>query len=70
MWKRIDLETKLGGLFGLIAITAIVIEMALNSFSSEVLITGIRDMAGTMVGVMVFIIAIKSITRNSLKNLS
>ena len=52
-------EVILGGLFGLVAIFAIFAEMAIAGFDTMSIASGIKDMAGTMVAVMIFIIAIK-----------
>lgn len=57
--KKLGIETILGGIFGIISIVAIVIEMSLGGFSAEAIAGGVKDIAGTMVAVMVFLIAIK-----------
>ena len=61
MHRRINYETKLGGLFGIIAVIAICVEMYMDGFSSRVLVSGIKDIAGTLVGVAVFVIAARSL---------
>lgn len=58
-FKRLDSETLLGGLFGVIAIIAIIIEFCLSDFSTEAFISAIKDIAGTIVAVMVFLLAAK-----------
>lgn len=59
--KKIDSEVLLGGIFGAIAIVAILIEMLLGDFEAAAVAGGIKDIAGTVVGVMVFAIAAKAI---------
>ena len=63
MWKRIDTETKIGGMFGIIAIIAILFETFASALDSTVIWAAIKDISSTMVAVMVFIIAIRSIPR-------
>ena len=60
-WKNIDVEVLLGGIFGGIAIIAIFAEMLIGDFDGASVAGGIKDIAGTIVGVMVFIVAAKSI---------
>ena len=43
---KIDSETKLGGLFGYTAMIAIVCEMYLSNFFTQVLVAGLRDTLG------------------------
>jgi len=59
--KRLGTETILGGVFGIIAIVAALLEMQANGFSTLSFFGGIKDIAGTMVVVMVFLIAIRSL---------
>lgn len=61
--KRIDRETLLGGIFGVIAILAIIVEMIFSGISAETVASAIKDIAGTVVSVMVFLIAFKHILR-------
>ncbi len=67
--KELNQEVLLGGIFGVIAIAAIVFEMVTADFSSESIWGGIKDIASTIVVVMVFIIAIRSFARNRPKTL-
>ena len=55
--KSIAMEVKLGGIFGGIAGIAIIAEMILGGFSAEVIAGGVKDIAGTMVAVLVLIAA-------------
>jgi hypothetical protein len=59
--KALGTETMLGGIFGIIAITAALLEMQTDAFSTASIFGGIKDIAGTMVAVMVFLIAIRSL---------
>lgn len=67
--KHIDLETKLGGLFGFTAIIAIIGEMYLSGFSVAGLMAGLKDISGTLVSVLVFLVAIRVFVQNSPKNI-
>lgn len=58
MWKKIDAETKLGGVFGIIAVIAICVQMAVSGFTADAVWGGIKDVAATMVAVMVLIVAV------------
>ena len=55
----INLETILGGLFGLVAIIAIFAEMAIAGFDSTSIASGIKDIASMMVAVMILIVAVR-----------
>lgn len=61
MWNKIDAETKLGGFFGLIAFVAIIVEMSSLHFSAEAVSGGIKDMAATMVAIMVLVVAVRKL---------
>lgn len=59
--SRIEKETLWGGIFGFIAIIAILGEMFLGGFDSATIVGGIKDIAGTVVSVMLFFFAVKAI---------
>lgn len=59
--RNIDFETKLGGIFGIIAFLAIVAEIYLGSFATDIIVGGIKDLAGTLVAIMVLVVAVKKI---------
>jgi hypothetical protein len=61
MWNKIDAETKIGGFFGLIAFVAILVEMSALNFSAEAVSGGIKDMAATMVAIMVLVVAVRKL---------
>ena len=60
---KLGTETLWGGIFGVIAIVAILMELFLNGFSVATITSAIKDVAGTVVSVMVFAIAIKQIIK-------
>ncbi len=51
------LDKKLGGIFSTVAIIAIIAEMWLCGFSAEAIAGGIKDIAGTIVAVLVLFVA-------------
>ena len=60
-FKRLDREVLWGGIFGLIAVLAIIAEMIIGKFDGASIAGGIKDVAGTIVAVMIFIFAAKTI---------
>lgn len=67
-FKKLDTETKWGGIFGLIAIIAIIAEMVIGGISPETIVAAVKDTAGTVVSVMVFYIAVKHILKQIKEN--
>lgn len=61
MLKKINTETKIGGLFGIIGLIAIIVEVSLNGWSTSAIAGGIKDLAGTMVIVVLFLISAKNL---------
>jgi hypothetical protein len=59
--KKIGIETLWGGLFGIIAITAALVEMASNGLMSGSVAGAIKDISGTMVTVMVLLFAVRNL---------
>ncbi|MBO7393583.1 MAG: hypothetical protein J6U98_05215 [Abditibacteriota bacterium] len=57
--RNIGKEILYGGIFGCIAVIAVVIEVFLGGFSIDAVIGGIKDISGTIVAVLVFLIAIR-----------
>ncbi|MDO4203598.1 MAG: hypothetical protein Q4D07_03735 [Selenomonadaceae bacterium] len=55
--NRIDFEVKLGGICGAVAVVAIIIEVFLKGGNVESIVGGIKDIAGTIVGVLVLVSA-------------
>lgn len=53
----------MGGIFGAVAVIAILAELILNGISAESVVSAVKDIAGTIVSVMVFVIAAKHILR-------
>lgn len=70
IFKELELEVKLAGIFGIIAIIAILVEIILGGFTTESIVAGIKDLSGTIVAVLVFIIAAKSFRKDQPKNFS
>jgi hypothetical protein len=72
MWRKmreLDKEVILGGVFGIIAITAIIIQTSTLGFSQDAIWAGIKDLATTLVAVMVFALAIRNFAKNTPKSL-
>lgn len=65
--RKIEKETLFGGIFGGIAIVAIIAEMILGGFSAEAIAGGIKDIAGTIVAVLVFIFAVRQFKKKNVK---
>lgn len=59
--KKIGIETLWGGIFGIIAIIAAVVEMVLSGFDAAAIAGMIKDISGTLVTVMVLVFAIKNL---------
>lgn len=62
------IDKIIGGIFALIAIGASITEMALGGFSVEAIVGAIKDISGTIIAVLVFIIAIKAFLPKKAKN--
>ena len=69
MFKKIEDEVKFGALFGVITIIAIIGEMFANGISSPTIWGAIKDIAGTIVAILLFLFAIKNLFNNNEKNL-
>lgn len=59
--RKIGMETLWGGIFGIVAIAAAIVEMVLNGFETIAIAGAIKDISGTLVTVMVLLFAIKSL---------
>lgn len=68
--NKLGFETVFGGLFGVVAIAAIVAEMVIAGFDSSAIAGGVKDIASTIVIVMVFIVAVKNFVKNQPKKLA
>ncbi len=55
------IEKIIGGIFGVIAIVAIIVEMNLGGFNCEAIAGGVKDIAGTLITVVMLIVAIKAL---------
>lgn len=59
--ERIGIETAFAGLFGLIAIVAVFFEMAIAGFDPASIAGGVKDIAGTIITVVMLIVAIRAL---------
>lgn len=59
--ERIGAETVFAGVFGCIAIIAIFFEMAIAEFDAASVAGGIKDIAGTIIAVVMLLIAIRAL---------
>lgn len=59
MLKKIDKEVLFGGIFGVIAILATLGEMIANGLSAATILGAVKDISGTVVAVMVFVVAVR-----------
>lgn len=55
------IEKIIGGIFGVIAIAAIIVEMSIGGYSSDAVAGGIKDIASTLITVVMLIVAIKAL---------
>ena len=60
--ERIGVETAFAGLFGLIAIVAVFFEMAIAEYDSASIAGGVKDIAGTIITVVMLIVAIRALS--------
>lgn len=59
--KNIDADTRWGAIFGVASIVAILAEVCLSGFTAEAIVSGIKDITGTLVAIAVFLVAVKSL---------
>lgn len=59
--EKIGIETAFAGLFGLIAIAAVFFEMAIAGFDAASIAGGVKDIAGTIIAVVMLLIAIRAL---------
>ncbi|MBE6992754.1 MAG: hypothetical protein E7430_09335 [Ruminococcaceae bacterium] len=57
-------EKIIGGVFGVIAIVAIIVEMFLSNFTLDAIAGGTKDIASTLITVVMLIVAIKALRPN------
>ena len=60
--EQIGTETVFAGLFGLTAIVAVFFEMAIAGFDAASIAGGVKDIAGTIITVVMLIVAIRALT--------
>ena len=56
-----SIEKIVGGIFGIIAIIAAVVEMALGGFDAAAVAGGVKDIAGTLVTIVMLVVAINAL---------
>lgn len=56
-----SMEKIVGGIFGAVAIGAIVVEMCLGRFETAVIASGVKDIFGTLITVVMLFVAIKAL---------
>ena len=59
--KKLDNETLLGGIFGVVALAAIICEMVIGDFDNASVAGGIKDISGTIVTIIMLFVAIKAL---------
>ena len=59
--KNLDNETLLGGIFGVVALAAIICEMVIGDFDNASVAGGIKDISGTIVTIIMLFVAIKAL---------
>ena len=67
-FKKADSEIMLGGIFGIVSIASIIVEVLIGNFEAAAIAGGIKDIAGTIVAVMVFIFAAKNLFKKEDKS--
>lgn len=67
IFRRVDLETVLSALFGIVAIVAIFYEMKIAGFAAASIAGGIKDIAGTIIAVVMLIVALEVFSRDEHK---
>lgn len=58
-----SIDKVLGGIFGIIAIVAAIVEMALGGFTIDAIVAAIKDISGTAVVVVLLIAFVKSLPK-------
>ena len=59
--EKIGIETAFAGVFGTIAIIAVCFEMTIANFDPASIAGGVKDIAGTVITVVMLIVAIKAL---------
>ncbi len=60
-FKKMDSETLFGGIFGVVALVAILVEMIIGGFDNASVAGGIKDISGTVVTIIMLFVAIKAL---------
>lgn len=59
--KKMEIETWIGGIAGLVAVIAIIFEIGFNGFTSAAISAGVKDFSTTFVAVIVLIVAVRKL---------
>jgi len=59
------IDKVLGGIFGIIAIVAAIVEMILGGFTAEAIVEAIKDIAGTAIVVVLLVTFVKNLPKNA-----
>ena len=59
--KKMEIETWIGGIAAVVAVTAILFEIGFNGFTSAAISAGIKDFSTTFVAVIVLIVAVRKL---------
>lgn len=66
--NKINAETLFGGIFSIISIIAAIIEMALNKYETVFIAGAIKDIAATMLAVMLLFLVFKNFYKKKIDN--
>lgn len=67
IFEKIELEKWLSAVFGLIAIVAIGFEMKIADFEASAIAGGVKDIAGTIIAVVMLIVALEAFRKKNKK---
>ncbi len=70
MKKLLEKTDLLAGIFAVMAVVAIICEMALGGFTKESIVGGIKDISGILVDVLVLIIAASVFVKRKTRNIA
>ena len=67
---KIGLETFWGGIFAVITAAAIITEVAMANFEPAAIAGGVKDLFGTLITIVMLIVAVRALTREKPETLS
>lgn len=59
--KKIGVETFWGGIFALITVIAILVEIILAQFEPIAIVSGVKDLFATLITIVMLLVALKAI---------